>query len=149
MSKQKFHVVVARPVVLSAVVEVEANSDEEAMRLASEQAANLPNAMWRTVSDEQDYAIDPVAAIPDDEFGDDDIVASTMEYEQYFLLRGNTCIGEGYVVSQPWFDSRGEIMQSDILGDWISELKERATRTVGFDDVIERGIHKASGGVDH
>jgi hypothetical protein len=150
MSQQKFHVVVARPVVMATVVEVEASSEEEALSVGASTASLVSPERWSVVSNEWDYAADVVAVVPDDEIDEHhDVVRMSMENERYLLLRGNVGVGEGSVVQQPWFESRSDLMQSDLLADWIEDLQGAASSRVVVDDIRERAAHKLRGGADH
>ena len=129
----KFHVLVARPRIDTAIVEVEATDDEEAERKALEKATRLPTAAWGTQPfDPSAYRPHVENMIAEDEFTttgqpDGERVAELLDETEtrYLLLKANCDTAEGDVLLQPWFVvDQPDLLASDLSRDWHASLQE-------------------------
>jgi hypothetical protein len=137
----KHFVRVCRPRFELAVLEIEAEDDDEAEAIAYKQAASLPDDAWHVqafapehyhphvetchsedtidanVGDDEDEKVDYVERLKDFDGDDDDT--------RYLLLLADIGSGEGRVIFEPWFCTRQpELLESDLCGDWVSNLEE-------------------------
>jgi len=138
---------VARPVFEVTVVEVRAGSHEEAVALAREAAAEIPDEAWSGAFDPDSYGFDiqdvidveQMQAMISDGIASPDAFAmpeGPSDGIRYAVLRADTEGGEGSIEPQPWMQDVVELMLADLASDWAAELQELAED--GFDIFLER-----------
>jgi hypothetical protein len=136
MSKQEYQVVAVHSVVLSALIKVEASSEDEAMTLARRKIGDLKPEDFRLEGGghiQHPYVVEAIATLdisaPEHDFRD-----TVMDRIRFMTLQANINLGEGCVSVQPWFEEKSLTMQNDLINDWIEELGDIASAG-GFQEV--------------
>lgn len=131
--KRKHYVLVARPRIETAIVEVTAHNDDDAEQAALVQARRLPASAWSPRPfDPAEYQPHVETMIADDEFPEGeqpsgrraaDLLA---EDETRYVLLQASCDGpEGDVLLQPWLViDEPDLLASDLARDWIGSLQK-------------------------
>jgi hypothetical protein len=121
---EKFSVKVVRLAVEATVVEVEA-ADEAQAQIASISIVAREKVRWTRVTDDSDYTVHPIAALPVHDDEDDEEPFDLLDYEhhRFALLLANTDSAEGTVLLEPWIADEGDLAIADVAGDWASELE--------------------------
>lgn len=137
----KHFVRVCRPRFELAVLEIDAEDDDDAEAIAAERAATLSDDAWylqkfiperyrphveschsehtieANVGDDEDEQAAYVEELRDFDGNDDD--------PRYLLLKGDVGTGGGEVIFEPWFcSSEPELLEADLCSDWVSSLEE-------------------------
>ncbi|MEQ1716448.1 MAG: hypothetical protein ABL907_10765 [Hyphomicrobium sp.] len=146
---QKYYVRVARLRIETAVVEVDAATDEEAKQEAIFEAESLSAAKWSTSPfDPASYGSHVETMVTGDDFDppaelDKHAAAQLLEEVEshYLLLQTSSDEDSGNVVLQPWFNvDEPDLLASDLMRDWIAELQH-----VGVTHLSERLDDLAAG----
>ena len=140
----KHYVRVCRPRFEVAVLEIEADDDEQAQDIAIREATELPRERWHLLpfngehyqphveTCHSEHTIDANAA---DEEGVREAyveelkspeAGEAIEDIRYLLLFADVWSGEGRVVFEPWFRfcvDEPELIEHDLAGDWMRKLK--------------------------
>ena len=136
MDSNKYNVRIVRPVFQSVIVEVEAESEEEAVATALGQADTIPEEEWTGAFEPENYfydaqGIEVILANDDDNRESDgdedeceDDLLATNEYRRYLMLKANTYLGEGEVLYQPWLEEVDDLMLADLCMDWTDQIEE-------------------------
>lgn len=134
----KHYIRVCRPRFEIAILEVDASDFNQAECSAPEIAASLENEAWTLLPfDAVSYYPHVELCTPADELvtGCDteaeraQVVAEMLDplgdhSARYLLLMGLTDVGEGAVISEPWFGGdEPESLETDLGGDWIRRLQ--------------------------
>jgi hypothetical protein len=138
----KHYVRVCRPRFEIAVLEIDADDDDQAEDMAVGQAIKLPAAGWHLLSFD-DEAYQPhveschsehtIDANVEDEPGEREEYikelqsperAEAMHCVRYLLLYADVGTGEGSVIFEPWFPvGEPQLLEHDLAGDWVRELE--------------------------
>ena len=150
MDTKKYRVRLVRPVFQTAVVEVEANCEDDAIFGAILQADTVPEQAWSGKFDPESYYydayyIEEISETEDDYIcggtGDDYIPDVTEEDRKYLLLRGDIDSGTGAVPFQPWMTDISDLMVADLCQDWCADLADlEEAGMAGFYASLERQI---------
>lgn len=128
MITKRYLVRLVRPVFQVAVVEVEANNENDAMLDALHQADTVPEEVWSGRFDPSNYGYDTQYVGEAGESDEDDYIFSGIDEEsRYLLLKANTGTGEGELLPQPWLTEISDLMIADLGMDWRSQVKELET----------------------
>lgn len=147
--RSKYYVRVARLRVETAIVEVDAENDDDAQHQAIQQATHLPTTFWATeLFDAGDYSPHVETMVtgadfdPPIELNADQGWALLADTEtRYLLLKASSDEDQGHVVLQPWFDvDQPDLLVSDLTRDWIASLQH-----LGVTHMSERLDDLASG----
>jgi hypothetical protein len=114
MNPNTFKIRIVRPVFQSVIVEVEADSEEEAVAAALGQADTVSEEEWAGAFEPEDYFYD-AHCIKE---------VHPSEYRKYLPLRASTFSGEGEVLYQPWLEEVDDLMLADLCMDWSGQLEE-------------------------
>jgi hypothetical protein len=137
-----YKVRIVRPVFQSVIVEVEADSEEEAVATALGQADTIPEEDWIGVFDSEKYFYD--AQCLEEDFDEDHLEVDEDaehfidpdEYVRYLLLKANIYSGDGEVLYQPWLEEEvDDNILADLCMDWSGQLE--GIQKDDVDDVIE------------
>lgn len=124
MNAKRYLVRLVRPVFQVAVVEVEANDENDAMLDALHQADSVPDELWSGNFDQANYGYDAQYVEEVAESDEDDYIFSGIEEDRrYLLLAANTDTGEGEMLPQPWLSEVSDLMVADLGMDWRSRLE--------------------------
>lgn len=136
MNPNTFKVRIVRPVFESVVVEVEADSEEEAVAAALGQADTITEEEWTGAFEPENYfydaqCIEGIHYYDDeghesdgDEVQCEDDLLATNDNSRYLLLKANTFSGEGEVLYQPWLEEVDDLMLADLCMDWSGQIEE-------------------------
>ena len=120
------YVRVMRPVFLRALIQVEANSTEEACELALKRAAALKAEQWNELGEDRDppLIIEAVNSAGDEELaGVADPAALLLRCDHaYALLSGDLERVAGDVILTPAMGEVDHMQFADIASDWIIQL---------------------------
>jgi hypothetical protein len=128
----KHYVLVARPRIETAIVEVDATHDADAEQQALAKAATLPAAAWSPRRyDPSAYRPHVETMIAEDELEgqrarDCKHAAELLtEFEtRYLLLMAKEDSEAGHLLLQPWFiTDEPDLMASDLTRDWLASLQ--------------------------
>lgn len=116
---EKYLIKLAKPEFKTTVVEVEAESEENAAIEGFLQAAVLPDEAWQSCKD-QDYIIDIQMILPtsDESYFDDREYVEEAHDICYLPLKADCDTGEGSVPLQPWLMEQDSLLLADVLRDW-------------------------------
>jgi hypothetical protein len=150
MDTKKYRVRLMRPIFQIAVVEVEANCEDDAILEAIIQADTVPEQAWSGEFDPESYfydahSIEEVSEAEDDYISDgieDDCIPEVIEDDRkYLLLRGDIDSGTGAVPFQPWMTEISDLMVADLCQDWCADLADlEEAGMAGFYAALERQI---------
>ena len=123
--KSKYYVRVMRPTFQRAIITVEANSDEAAMRSALAEAEQLSEAAWA----EMDCGPEPVVLemVFSKEESEGDSEADAIDFVRgtefaYALLQADLDGTEGHFLAPPWLKDLPVLAAADIAQDWSAAL---------------------------
>lgn len=146
MSRAKYYIRVMRPTYQRAIVTVEAASDEEATRLALEQAQRLTEGDWARQPAVREPGVVELL-LPEAETSKESRalqLVSDVEHA-YALLQADLDSGEGTFIAPSWLKDQSELMLADITQDWASILQTiSAEDTAAFYDWLARQAHPAN-----
>ena len=146
----KHYVLVARPRIETAIVEVDATCDTDAEQQALAKAASLPAAAWsRRRFAHSVYQPHVETMVAEDELDGQRVqnrehaAELLAEFEtRYLLLMAKEESERGDLLLQPWFVTHEpDLMVSDLTRDWIASLQE-----LGLTHMSERLDHLSAGG---
>jgi hypothetical protein len=117
------------------IVEVDADSEEEALAIALGQADTVPEEEWIGTFEPEDYFYDAECLVEDYDKDDpefikdgdavlDEDLDDYYEHPKYFLLKADTFSGTGDVIYQPWIEDLDDLMLADMCMDWAGQLEE-------------------------
>lgn len=141
-TKQEFHVVIAHSMILSAVVKVDAVTEEEAMQLARKQFGKLQPGDFRLEGKDQlqqPFAISAVA-VDELETKPGDVRDRVMEEVCFMTMWADITEGTGYLHAQPWLAEKSSTMRLDLAQDWIEQLSGIAD--AASEELYGVGIHE-------
>jgi len=125
MSMKRYRVRLVRPVFQVAVVEVEANDENDAMLDALHQADTIPEEVWSGNFDQANYGYDAQYVEEAGESDEDDYIFTGIDEDRrYLLLKANTGTGEGEFLPQPWLTEISDLMIADLGMDWRGQVEE-------------------------
>ena len=119
--KSKYYVRVMRPTFHRAILEVEARSEEAAVRSALGKVAQLSEADWAQLETEREPPVLEVVLSEEEAEGDSE--AEALEYVRsvpyaYALLQAALEEGEGTFIAPMWLKDLPELAAADITQDW-------------------------------
>ncbi len=143
MSKQAYktyQVAVSRPVIRTVIIEVDAESDEQAAEMALDKATQLSEQAWSGEFEPESYGYDIVDVVPKDDIleqqeEDESYLAQRIDAVRYLLLRADADAGEGALLFQPWLQFAPPLVIADICQDWLEDMQLLADE--GVDGVME------------
>lgn len=153
MSKKTYQVRVMRPVLVRAVFEVTANSEEEAKKIAVELGDQLPLPAW---DDDPGLAIKAhpsvaervVDAAEEGEGNADPVDLLDRPDCDYVLLQADHEVGEGRLIAPSWLSDYPAVAFADYAHDWSRVTEELYVDGVeAFKDWL-RAAHGASNVID-
>lgn len=128
-----------RPRFETALISIDADDYEEANQTV-EFGAMFPGPKWRLEPfDEDHYTPFPIFGISEKELlMDGDTLAAgkrwlrqtSQEDNRFLILVADMETGEGFVPEQPWLPAGGELILTDIGGDWIAGIDRRINEPV-------------------
>ena len=125
MNAKRYLVRLVRPVFQVAVVEVEANDENEAMFDALHQADTVPEELWFGDFDQANYGYDAQYVEEAEESGEDNYIFTGIDEDRrYLLLCANTNTGEGELLPQPWVNEISDLMVADLCMDWRGHVED-------------------------
>ena len=122
METRKFRVRLVRPVFQTALVEVEATDEDDAIFEALVRAEAVPEQAWQGRFDPDSYYYDVHYVEEEPETDDEYPEAGTEEDRKYLLLRGDIDTGTGAMPFQPWLTEVSDLMVADLCLDWSAAL---------------------------
>lgn len=125
MRRSKYYIRVMRPAYQRAVLTVEATSDEEATRLALEQAETLTERDWARQRAVRDPPVIEIFLPKAEALGESE--AEVLKFvgevqHAYALLQADLDSGEGTFIAPTWLKEQSELMVADITQDWAETL---------------------------
>ena len=124
--KRSYWALVARPIIQTALIDVSADSEEEATERALSKAIDLPEERWTGRLGPDDYSYDVLGVLPKGtlEPGEtaEEVVGGLTEDTKYLLLKGNLNVGVGEMVLQPWIREASPLVLADLCDVWQEEL---------------------------
>ena len=145
----KHYVLVARPRIETAIVEVDATHDTDAAQQALAKAASLPATAWsRRRFDPSVYQPHVETMVAEDELDGQRVrnrehaAELLAEFEtRYLLLMAKDDAEAGDLLLQPWFvTDEPDLMASDLTRDWLASLQ-----SLGLTHLSERIDSLAAG----
>jgi hypothetical protein len=125
---------VIRPVFEAAVVEVEAQDENEATDKAICQACAIPKEEWKGRFDPYQYFYD-AHCLRDEKSKEGHPFTSLDNYPKYCLLQADLDLDAGKVVCQPWMNAIAPLLIAAVCSDWSLDLK--TIRNEGFEEAFE------------
>jgi hypothetical protein len=122
MDIKKYRVRLVRPVFQSAIVEVDATSEDDAIFEAIIQADSVPEQAWDGTFDSDSYFYDVHYVQEVTETDDVYLNTEIDDDRKYLLLRGDIDSGTGALPFQPWMTEISELVVADLCTDWSDEL---------------------------
>ena len=119
--KSKYYVRMMRPTFHRAILTVEAQSAEAAVRQALGKAERLSEADWAQLEIEEEPPV--IEIVLSDEEAEADSEADALEYVRgerraYALLQADLESGEGTFIAPLWLKDLPELAAADITQDW-------------------------------
>jgi hypothetical protein len=122
MDIKKYRVRLVRPVFQSAIVEVDATSEDDAIFEAIIQADSVPEQAWDGTFDPDSYFYDVHYVQEVTETDDEYLNCEIEDDRKYLLLRGDIDSATGALPFQPWMTEVSELVVADLCTDWSDEL---------------------------
>ncbi len=122
-SANRFYVRLMRPVFQTAVLAIEANTEEDAALIALHRAPRIDERSWTGRFDRRYYTYDVQTLVGDDIEGkaSKGDLGPNSDF-RYLLLKADLYVGEGKLLVQPWFAKQGDLMIADLARDWCRDL---------------------------
>ena len=125
--RKKYYVAVSRPVIQSTIIEVEADNEEEAADKAFQEAFALDDNDWSGKFEPENYGHDVVSVMEQDP-GDlqveaEFVLQDRIDDVKYLLLRGDTNVGEGSMLFQPWLQDHSSLFVVDVCKGWLDDIQ--------------------------
>jgi hypothetical protein len=142
MNMKRYRVRIVRPVFQTAVVDVIASDEAEAMFEALCQAETVAEKEWVGEFDPDCYFYDVQFIHETEHAGEDPISNDRGEEWKYLLLRADTDSGEGEVTFQPWMSEVSDLMVADLCSDWSSQLEDLEKEgAANYYESLEKQLH--------
>ena len=146
--RHRFAIKLMRPIFQTAVITVNAVSEERAVRLAFRKAARLKEEEWVGSFDARKYRYDLQNVLDATEFSDEATETSVtaadlakdlceMHITEYLLLKADIEGGQGEALNQPWLDEKSYVFLADVAGDWLADIE--ALEEEGREGYLRRG----------
>lgn len=123
-SQRSFYVRLMRPVFQTAILAINASTEQQAASIALRRASGIDEKDWIGRFDRRFYAYD-VQTLVGDGLGVESVekrdLGPSSEF-QYLLLKANLYYGEGQLLVQPWLRRQGNLMISDLSHDWLHDI---------------------------
>ena len=125
MKRSKYYIRVMRPTFQRAILTVQAESDEAAVRSALKQAERLTESDWARLEAVREPPVIEIALSEDET--ERDTEAGILEFvsdveHAYALLQADLETGEGAFIAPTWLKLQPELMIADITQDWAEDL---------------------------
>lgn len=122
----KYRVKLARPVIQTVWIEVNARSETAAVERAAARASRLPAASWKGGFDKKNYSYDVQHVWSQDDLAEAEADPEDLDTDQhrYALLRADTEAGQGVFIPQPWMAEESHLLIADVSGDWLEQVQE-------------------------
>jgi hypothetical protein len=127
MKRSRYYIRVMRPTFQRAILTVEAESDQAAVRSVLEEAERLTESDWARLEAVREPPVIEIALSEDET--ERDTEAGVLEFvsdvqDAYALLQADLEAGEGAFIAPTWLKRQPELMIADITQDWTEALPQ-------------------------
>jgi hypothetical protein len=138
-AQKKYYVAVTRPVIQSTIIEVEADNEEDAADKAFQEAFALDDEAWTGKFEPENYGHDVVSVMEHDQgqlqVEEEFVLQDRIDDVKYLLLRGDTDVGEGSMLFQPWLQDHSSLFVADVCKGWLDDIRLLADE--GVEGLVE------------
>ncbi|KRB70503.1 hypothetical protein ASE07_07785 [Noviherbaspirillum sp. Root189] len=138
-ARKKYYVAVSRPVIQSTIIEVEADNEEDAADKAFQEAFALDDNVWSGKFEPENYGHDVVSVLEQDQghlqAEPEFVLQDRIDDVKYLLLRGDTNMGEGSMLFQPWLQDHSSLFVADVCKGWLGDIQLLADE--GVEGLVE------------